>query len=93
MMNQNTINIKSRERVSRTLRHESPDRPPLDLGSTPNTSITKIAYDNWEEMADMFWGRCTTFRPMFHRKTSWRSMMQRSSVMSHRYVRKGSIIQ
>lgn len=45
MVDQNTTHIKSRERVSRALGHESPDRPPLDLGSTLNTSITKIAYD------------------------------------------------
>jgi uroporphyrinogen decarboxylase len=45
MMNQNRMKITPRQRVSRALRHESPDRPPLDLGSTLNTSITKIAYD------------------------------------------------
>lgn len=27
------------------MRHEEPDRPPLDLGSTVNTTISKIAYD------------------------------------------------
>lgn len=33
-------------RVSKALNHEETDRPPADLGSTCNTSITKIAYRN-----------------------------------------------
>jgi len=38
--------LTSRDRVNKALNHEETDRPPLDLGSTPNTTITKIAYDN-----------------------------------------------
>jgi len=30
--------------MSMALSHKEPDRPPLDLGSSPNTSITKVAY-------------------------------------------------
>jgi uroporphyrinogen decarboxylase len=33
-------------RVLKALNHEETDRPPADLGSTCNTSITKIAYRN-----------------------------------------------
>lgn len=44
-MNQNKMKIEPRARVAMALNHQSPDRPPLDLGSTLNTSITKIAYD------------------------------------------------
>jgi uroporphyrinogen decarboxylase len=33
-------------RVKKALSHEETDRPPADLGSTCNTSITKIAYRN-----------------------------------------------
>ncbi len=36
--------MKSRERVLRALNHQETDRPPADLGSTCNTSITLIAY-------------------------------------------------
>ena len=36
--------MKPRERVRRALNHEETDRPPADLGSTCNTSITLIAY-------------------------------------------------
>lgn len=35
-----------RERTQRALKHQIPDRTPLDLGSTSNTTITKGAYDN-----------------------------------------------
>ncbi|KKK58129.1 hypothetical protein LCGC14_3047550, partial [marine sediment metagenome] len=38
--------LTSRMRVSMALNHEETDRPPADLGSTCNTSITKIAYRN-----------------------------------------------
>lgn len=37
-------NMTSRERLRRTLEHEAVDRPPVDLGSTPNTTISRIAY-------------------------------------------------
>jgi uroporphyrinogen decarboxylase len=36
--------MTSRERLRRTLEHEAVDRPPVDLGSTPNTTISRIAY-------------------------------------------------
>jgi len=35
-----------RERVLKAFAHEEPDRVPVDLGSTANTSITKDAYEN-----------------------------------------------
>lgn len=38
--------LNPRDRVNKALNHEETDRPPLDLGSTPNTTIAKIAYDN-----------------------------------------------
>jgi len=41
--------LSSRERVVRALNHEQTDRPPFDLGSTCNTSITKIAYQNLQK--------------------------------------------
>lgn len=36
--------LTPRSRMNMTLLHKEPDRPPMDLGSTPNTSITKVAY-------------------------------------------------
>jgi uroporphyrinogen decarboxylase len=36
--------MSPRERVVTALRHEETDHPPADLGSTCNTSITRIAY-------------------------------------------------
>lgn len=38
--------MTSRERIKSSLEHQEPDRVPRDLGSTPVTSITKIAYEN-----------------------------------------------
>jgi len=36
--------LTPRMRMSMALSHKEPDRPPLDLGSSPNTTITKVAY-------------------------------------------------
>jgi len=38
--------LTARERVKSSLAHQEPDRVPRDLGSTPVTSITKVAYEN-----------------------------------------------
>lgn len=38
--------MTSRDRVAAALNHKEPDRPPLDLGGTINSSITYIAYRN-----------------------------------------------
>lgn len=38
--------MKPRERVFKALNHEEPDLVPIDLGSTENTSIARIAYLN-----------------------------------------------
>ncbi|RLI23641.1 methyltransferase [Candidatus Bathyarchaeota archaeon] len=36
--------VNSRDRVTITLKHEEPDRIPIDLGSMPSTGITALAY-------------------------------------------------
>jgi len=41
--------LTPRERMRRTLNHELVDRPPVDLGSTVNTSIHRIAYGRLRE--------------------------------------------
>jgi uroporphyrinogen decarboxylase len=38
--------MTSRERVLAAIRHEEPDRVPVDLGSTPSSGISAIAYDS-----------------------------------------------
>ena len=38
--------MNSRERLIETLNHREPDRVPLDLGGTENTTISRIAYQN-----------------------------------------------
>lgn len=45
--------LNSRDRVNKALNHEEPNHPPLDLGSTPNTTITKIAYNNLRKYLGM----------------------------------------
>ena len=38
--------MNSRERIQAALRHEIPDRVPVDLGATPSSTISTIAYNN-----------------------------------------------
>jgi len=51
--------LSSRDRVNKALNHEETDHPPLDLGSTYNTTITKIAYDNLRK----YLGMCLNSEP------------------------------
>ena len=37
--------MTSRERVLSSIRHVEPDRVPIDLGSTPSSGISAIAYE------------------------------------------------
>jgi len=45
--------MNSRERVLKTLNHEEPDMVPIDMGSTENTTICRIAYINLREYLEM----------------------------------------
>ncbi len=38
--------MNSRERVMSSINHKEPDRVPIDLGSTPSSGISAIAYNN-----------------------------------------------
>ncbi|MCX6924110.1 MAG: methyltransferase, partial [Verrucomicrobia bacterium] len=38
--------MTSRERILAAINHRQPDKVPLDLGSTPSSSISAIAYGN-----------------------------------------------
>ena len=38
--------MTSRERILASIRHQEPDRVPVDLGSTPSSGISTIAYHN-----------------------------------------------
>lgn len=40
------MNMTSRERVLAAIAHKEPDRVPLDLGATPSSGISAIAYSN-----------------------------------------------
>src|SRR6056297_432126 len=42
----NKKRMTSRERVLAAINHQTPDRVPLDLGSTPSSGISAIAYSN-----------------------------------------------
>ena len=37
--------MTSRERVCAAIRHEQPDRVPIDLGATPSSGISSMAYN------------------------------------------------
>ncbi len=41
--------LTSRERVLAAIRHQEPDRVPLDLGATPSSGISAIAYANLKQ--------------------------------------------
>jgi len=41
--------MTSRERVLASVRHQEPDRVPVDLGGTPSSGISAIAYHNLKE--------------------------------------------
>lgn len=45
--------MNSRQRVIKTLNHEEPDMVPIDMGSTENTTVTRIAYINLREYLGM----------------------------------------
>ena len=45
--------MNSRERVMKTLNHEEPDMVPVDMGSTENTTLCRIAYINLREYLEM----------------------------------------
>lgn len=42
----NQVSMTSRERVLASVRHQQPDRVPVDLGGTPSSGISAIAYHN-----------------------------------------------
>ncbi len=41
--------MTARERILASIRHQEPDRVPVDLGSTPSSGISAIAYHNLKE--------------------------------------------
>jgi uroporphyrinogen decarboxylase len=41
--------MTGRERIQAAIRHETPDRVPVDLGATPSSTISAIAYNNLKE--------------------------------------------
>lgn len=45
--------MTSRERVMASVQHKQPDRVPLDLGATPSSGISAIAYNNLKKHLDM----------------------------------------
>lgn len=53
--------ITSRERVLKTLRHEEPDRLPIDLGGMASTGIMAIAYARLKEHLGITAGEIRVF--------------------------------
>ena len=45
--------MNSRQRVIKALSHQEPDMVPIDMGSTENTTVTRIAYVNLREYLGM----------------------------------------
>ncbi len=53
--------MTSRERVLAAIAHKSPDRVPLDLGSTPSSGISAIAYNNLKKHLGLSNGHTRVF--------------------------------
>jgi uroporphyrinogen decarboxylase len=53
--------MTARERVRKTLRHEEPDRLPIDLGGMASTGIMAIAYDRLKKHLGMTGGEIRVF--------------------------------
>jgi uroporphyrinogen decarboxylase len=53
--------MTSRERVLAAIAHKAPDRVPLDLGATPSSGISAIAYNNLKKHLGMTGGHTRIF--------------------------------
>ena len=53
--------MTSRERVLAAIAHKTPDRVPLDLGSTPSSGISAIAYNNLKKHLGLTGGHTRIF--------------------------------
>lgn len=53
--------MTSRERVLAAINHEEPDYVPLDLGATPSSGISAIAYNNLKKHIGMEGGHTRTY--------------------------------
>jgi len=49
--------MTSRERILKSIAHEQPDRVPVDLGSTPSSNISAIAYNQLKKHLGMTQGK------------------------------------
>jgi len=59
-MNQNGT-MTSRERILSSIRHEEPDQVPVDLGATPSSGISAIAYCNLKKHLDIVDGHTRVY--------------------------------
>jgi hypothetical protein len=53
--------MSSRERVLASIRHQEPDRVPVDLGATPSSGISTIAYYNLKNYLDISTGHTRVY--------------------------------
>jgi uroporphyrinogen decarboxylase len=49
--------MNSRERILAAINHDAPDRIPIDLGATPSSGISAIAYHNLKQYLHMNFGK------------------------------------
>jgi len=53
--------MTSRERILASIRHEEPDRVPVDLGATPSSGISTIAYYNLKQQLGISTGHTRVY--------------------------------
>jgi uroporphyrinogen decarboxylase len=53
--------MTSRERVLASINHQEPDRVPIDLGATPSSGISAIAYHNLKQYLGLDFGHTRVY--------------------------------
>lgn len=72
--------MSSRDRILATIRHEEPDRVPIDLGSTASSGISAIAYSNLKTYLGMNAGHTRVYEPVQELAEPEDTMLERFGV-------------
>ena len=64
-----SLRLTSRERVLVSIAHKEPDRVPVDLGSTPSSGISAVAYNNLKRHLDIAEGHTRIYDVVQRRLT------------------------
>ena len=71
-----------RERVLATIRHQEPDRVPIDLGATPSSGISAIAYGRLKKHLNLATGQTRVYDVVQQLAQPEEEILDRSALMS-----------